>query len=172
MRAHAHVHVSIIIKKAMLRNFKPDYVCYFDGACTPKNPDGDMGSGSVVIDNHTGKIIFELAMFYPRSDYEKTTNNIAEYLGLIHVLDFFIKNKITRKRILINGDSMLVAKQMSGSWGIHEGAYKEYALMAKQQAKHLRSELHNKMISWWIPREQNAYADKLSKQIKSEETYS
>ena len=127
-----------------------NYKCFFDGACEPKNPGGKIGAGVFVTD---GEQIFEKSIYKPANP--KNTNNIAEYLAFIRVLEL-MKNK-TDCKIEIFGDSMLVINQMNGEWQIKSGAYREYALKAKPLLEELKKK--NAVIIAWIPRDQNEKAD-------------
>lgn len=131
-----------------------EYVCYFDGACEPKNPGGNMGVGAVIMK--------EDEVFYQISDYvpanPKNSNNVAEYMAFIYLLNYFIDNNLTDKRIVMYGDSMLVVQQMCGSWRIKEGRYVEYAKIAKSKLAGFKN-----LNIYWIPREENKLAHNLSK---------
>jgi len=127
-----------------------NYKCYFDGACEPKNPGGKIGAGIFITD---GVNDFADNIFVDAGP--KNTNNIAEYMAFIRVLEL-MKNK-TDSTIEIYGDSMLVINQMNGEWQIKNGAYKEYALKAMPLLNNLRKK--NGVVIKWIPREQNEKAD-------------
>lgn len=129
--------------------------CFFDGACYPVNPNGTMGIGCMVlIDKETD--VPHTQTFPPE---EGNSNNVAEYMALSWVLNFLIENNLTDKKIFIYGDSNLVISQMNRQWKIKKGLYFEYAmecfdLMNKFKDITLR----------WIPREENTWADNLSKE--------
>jgi ribonuclease HI len=127
-----------------------EYKCYFDGACEPKNPGGKIGAGVYITDGDK---------YYACNTHvdanPTNTNNIAEYMAFIMVLDL-MKNK-TGDKINIYGDSMLVVNQMNGEWQIKHGAYREYALKAKPLLENLKK--NNQVSISWIPREQNENAD-------------
>lgn len=127
-----------------------NYKCYFDGACEPVNPSGKIGAGVYITD---GESEHADSIFVPAK--KENTNNIAEYLAFIRVLEL-MKNK-SGDNIQIFGDSMLVIKQMNGEWQIKNGAYKEYALKAIPLLNNLRKK--NEVFIKWIPREQNEKAD-------------
>lgn len=137
-----------------MKKYQKTYYCYFDGSCTPINPNGKMGTGVYIVSENN--------KFEDSKTYEAkigNTNNVAEYLALIRILKLLKKK--TRCHIQINGDSNLVINQMRGIWQIKEGMYKPYA----EQAKELLTELKkkNEIELRWIPREQNWKADELSK---------
>jgi ribonuclease HI len=116
-----------------------------------------MGFGAVVTEN--GGIIWRAAgMSSPDGDRGPTSNNIAEYAGLLALLDYFIEAGLTDCEIEVRGDSKLVIEQMTGNWRIGEGLY----VQAARQAQRLASQFSN-LRFLWIPREHNHLADALSK---------
>lgn len=131
-----------------------EYVCYFDGSCEPDNPGGNMGVGAVILKEDNP--IFEKSDYIP-AKYENS-NNVAEYMAFIHILDYLIDNDLCKSRIVVYGDSMLVVQQMNGNWWIKEGRYVQWA----QKAKAKLAGFTNISI-YWIPREDNQIADDLSK---------
>ena len=87
------------------------------------------------------------------------TNNEAEYLGLIHALDWIIANQqnLDFTRISFYFDSQLIARQMDGS-------YKVKALNLKkiyQEAKEKERKIKAKITYNYLPRERNFLADSL-----------
>lgn len=84
------------------------YVLFFDG-CAKGNP-GFAGSGAVMYKDDEE--------IWSKSEYlEKQTNNYAEYCGLIMGLQYAVEKEI--KNLIVNGDSMLVIKQMTGAYKVH-----------------------------------------------------
>jgi len=84
-----------------------------------------------------------------------TTNNVAEYSGLVaglrkaHELD-------PQAKIHVKMDSKLVVEQMSGRWQIKHPDMRELA-------KEARSIHPMELITFqWIPREENSHADRLA----------
>jgi ribonuclease HI len=141
----------------MMEN-KDYYVAYFDGCCEPTNPGGNMGIGAFIL-NPERKRIFERSEYIPASNLNfKTSNNVAEYLGVISLLTYFMNNNLHNEKIIICGDSKLVINQMSGTWNCNGGVYEKYyrkALLIRKQLTNVRFE--------WIPRDKNGPADELSK---------
>jgi ribonuclease HI len=130
---------------------------FFDGATWP-NPGGPAAAGALV--KRDGVTVFRTCSYL--GDYQ-TTNNVAEYSGLILILNYLIQESIS-ETATIYGDSNLVIQQMLGNWEIKEPTLKKprwYASHAKQ-AKALAKPLNLKFQ--WIPRELNTEADKLSNQ--------
>lgn len=131
-------------------------IAYFDGACQPINPGGNMGIGVFIqLDNghnhHISYCIFA-------SEFEtQTSNNIAEYLALNSALEYFIEHKMQDLPIGIIGDSQLVIKQMIGEYGANSGLYIPHYRRAQELAEQFAN-----LSFRWVPREQNAIADGLS----------
>ena len=136
----------------------PVYRAYFDGSCGPRNPGGTAAYGAVIF--RQKERIWKCSEVYhpPPGKERETSNNLAEYLGLIAILEQFIHIEAQHELIMVYGDSNLVIQQMLGRWKIKEGIYEPFA----QRAKILTSEFSN--IGWqWIPRGQNTIADGISK---------
>ena len=111
------------------------------------NP-GPAAYGCVVRDGTTGQLLAERAEYLG-----VTTNNVAEYTGLLTGL--LLCASLGDVRVDVRMDSKLVVEQMTGGWKIkHENMR---ALAAKARAAlnpaHVRYE--------WIPRERNRDADRL-----------
>ena len=89
---------------------------------------------------------------------ESSTNNVAEYVGLINLLRHLIENNLTNQVICIYGDSQLVINQTNHKYRVKS----ERLLSYFNETKMLLSQFENISIRW-IPREKNNEADKLSK---------
>jgi ribonuclease HI len=143
-----------------IMNERSGYRAFFDGACEPINPGGTASYGAIVY--RRKRVIWECSAVYdpPEGRRRETTNNVAEYLGLHAVLDFFISKDLTSEDILVQGDSKLVIEQCFGNWKIHiKGRlYESLALQARKKRR-----LFTNLQANWIPREENTEADKLSK---------
>jgi probable phosphoglycerate mutase len=117
------------------------------------NP-GPAAYGATVSEN--GKIVAELFEFIGTA-----TNNVAEYSGLIAGLHYV--NKLDpAARIEVAMDSKLVVEQMSGRWQIkNEGM--------RTLAKTARDAHDPSLVTYrWIPREENAHADRLANKALDE----
>ncbi|MFM8621145.1 MAG: bifunctional RNase H/acid phosphatase [Candidatus Nanopelagicaceae bacterium] len=117
------------------------------------NP-GPAAYGATVSEN--GKVIAELFEFIGTA-----TNNVAEYSGLIAALHFV--NKLDpAAEIEVAMDSKLVVEQMSGRWQIKNEGMRALAKTAIQA--------HDaKLVKYrWIPREENAHADRLANKALDE----
>jgi ribonuclease HI len=129
------------------------YKCYFDGACEPTNPGGTIGAGIYITDG-----VNEFADNFRVPANPKNTNNIAEYMALIKLME--LMSDKTECKIEIFGDSMLVVNHMNGKWKMGGGAYMEYALKAIPLLLALKQ--RNEVTLNWIRRELNEKADEQS----------
>src|SRR5215471_982078 len=136
----------------------PVYTAYFDGSCGPMNPGGTAAYGVVIM--REGQPIWVCSkLFHPEKGKEReTSNNLAEYCGLIAILEHLIDLGAQQEPIMVYGDSELVIYQMFGHKKIKSGIYVPYALKAKKLCQ-----LFSNLSGQWIPREQNTVADALSK---------
>lgn len=129
-------------------------VCFFDGCCEPRNPGGNMGVGAVIFKN--GVKVNTHSGFMPAKN--TNSNNVAEYAALEWILETLLEQGLSDQPILIYGDSKLVIEQMRGAWRIKDGFYVQKALACQQLLKNFRN-----IKLQWIPRDENCYADDLSK---------
>jgi probable phosphoglycerate mutase len=114
------------------------------------NP-GPAGYGAVVRDAVSGEVLAEAA-----ESLGVTTNNVAEYRGLIAGLTKAAEiapDADVEARL----DSKLVVEQMSGRWRIKHPDMKPLALEARKLASRFPSIRYT-----WIPRERNKHADRLA----------
>lgn len=113
------------------------------------NP-GPSGSGAVVIDDASGEIVAEVALFGGIA-----TNNVAEYKGMIGGVRRALELD-PGCELLIRMDSKLVVEQMSGRWKIK---HPDMAVLASEA----RSLLAGTTVRFeWIPRGENSRADALA----------
>jgi ribonuclease HI len=127
-------------------------VLFTDGGCLP-NP-GD-GAGAWVL-RRNGQILSSRASYIGR-----TTNNVAEYTGLIYGLEAALDLGIDR--IEVYSDSRLIVEQVNGRWQVRAIHLKELHDKAKRLLARFRS--------WtldWIPRLMNAEADELANEAARE----
>ncbi|PND59117.1 bifunctional RNase H/acid phosphatase [Mycobacterium sp. ENV421] len=94
-----------------------------------------------------------------------TTNNVAEYRGLIAALEE--ARRLGADEVAVSMDSKLVVEQMSGRWKVKHAAMAEL----HQQARALASTFDS-VTYQWIPREQNSYADRLANEAMDREQQS
>lgn len=121
------------------------------------NP-GPSGSGAVVIDGDTGRVITEISTFGGVA-----TNNVAEYRAVIAGLkEAFRRNP--EANITVRMDSKLVVEQMSGKWKIKHPDMQVLGIEVQKL-------ISGKSVTWvWIPREQNSRADALANEAMDNET--
>ena len=124
---------------------------FFDGLCRPENPGGVATYGYVIYQE--GKTV--------KSGYGVVgsgagmTNNVAEYSALEHAAEWVHRHG-GDDEIVIKGDSQLVIHQMNGTWQVKSETSKKFV-------PEIRRLLAGKKTHFtWIPREQNAEADRLS----------
>ena len=124
------------------------YSLYCDGA-SRGNP-GLSGCGGALY-RPDGEPLCEYRHFLG----ERSTNNEAEYMGLIKGL--FIAQRADVRHLRVRADSTLIVQQSKGDWAVHA----EHLLPYVRQAQALLE-----AFDWWelqqIPREQNRAADRLS----------
>lgn len=84
-----------------------------------------------------------------------TTNNVAEYRALIAGLEE--ARRLGANEVDVSMDSKLVVEQMAGRWKVKNAGLAEL----NQQARALASTFDSASFQW-IPRGQNAYADRLA----------
>lgn len=121
---------------------------WFDGATKESNP-GLRGIGGV-LKGPAGERI-EIS-----EEIGSGTNNEAEYAALMAVLDAAVEAKVDN--LVVHGDSQLVVRQVNGEWFIKE---KNLVPMCKTVLD-LKAQIPNVTLRW-IPRDENAEADALSK---------
>lgn len=129
--------------------------CWFDGCCEPVNPGGHAAYGALI---DTGSKQLKEGKYIGHG--EGISNNVAEYSGIIRILEYLKEHNLQNEEIIIYGDSKLVIEQMKGKWKINQGAYVPYALKARQ----IDVDFPN-VTYIWIPREQNTVCDDLSKDV-------
>lgn len=120
---------------------------YFDGGA--RNNPGPAGYGVHVVDDQ-GTVLAEL-----HGSLGISTNNIAEYHGLIAALQWAVENNVAR--LTVKGDSLLIIEQMRGNYKVKNEGLKPLYLQARMlvmQIGDVRFE--------HVPREQNKDADRLS----------
>jgi probable phosphoglycerate mutase len=113
------------------------------------NP-GPAGYGAVVFDAGTGEVLAER-----KEGIGETTNNVAEYRGLIAGLT--AARGLGADTVAVRMDSKLVIEQMSGRWQVKHPAMQPLNAEARQLAAGFDS-----VTFEWIPRERNKHADRLA----------
>ncbi|HEY3978851.1 MAG TPA: bifunctional RNase H/acid phosphatase [Streptosporangiaceae bacterium] len=116
------------------------------------NP-GPAGYGALVTDGQTGEVLAER-----HESLGVTTNNVAEYSGLIAGLRAAAE-LAPGADVQVRMDSRLVVEQMSGNWKIKDANLRVLAASAREVSDQL-----GRVSYSWIPRAQNARADRLANQ--------
>jgi ribonuclease H / adenosylcobalamin/alpha-ribazole phosphatase len=117
------------------------------------NP-GPAGYGALVTDADSGEVLAELS----ESLGTTTTNNVAEYSGLLAGLRAAAE-LAPGADVDVRMDSKLVVEQMSGRWQIKDPNLRDLAAQAREAASRLR-----RVSYTWVPRARNARADRLANQ--------
>ena len=120
------------------------------------NP-GPAGYGAVVRDADSGEVLAERS-----ESLGTTTNNVAEYSGLISGLET-AADLAPGADVHVKMDSKLVVEQMSGRWQIKHPALRPLATRAGEAARRL-----GRVTYEWVPRARNTHADRLANQAMDE----
>jgi ribonuclease HI len=120
---------------------------YFDGGAR-SNP-GPGGYGVYIVDDQ-GTVLAELS-----GSLGVTTNNIAEYTGLIAALQWAVDHDV--KSIAIKGDSQLIIEQMRGNYKVKNEGLKPLYLKARMLVMQIGD-----VTFEHVRREHNKEADRLS----------
>lgn len=91
-------------------------------------------------------------------DSESATNNVAEYQGAIAALEY-LRRRGFAGPVVVLGDSELLIRQMRGEYEVRSDRLRPYHTHLRALADALGEVRFD-----WIPREENARADALSKQ--------
>lgn len=124
------------------------HTLFFDG-CSKGNP-GKGGAGAVLYDSEHKEI--DICKSYVG---DSVTNNMAEYIGLIIGLEKAVQLGIVD--LSVNGDSLLVIRQMKGEYKVNAPSL----LPLYKKAKELAIAFHTISFSH-VYREDNKRADQLS----------
>lgn len=126
---------------------------WIDGLCEPINPWGAACLGYVIKRNGAeidkGSDVIGVG--------QGMTNNVAEYTALIRALERVRELKLGKEEIIVRSDSKLVVNQMKGEFKVKA----RLLLPLYTKAKILANGLD--ITFKWIPREENAEADELSR---------
>lgn len=147
MMRSSFTNFTALLQKQKTRVFpKAEYLMKFDG-CSKGNP-GTAACGAVLYHND-----IEIWCGSKFLGYNET-NNYAEYMGLIIGLEKAIELNI--RELAIEGDSMIVIKQMNGEYKVKSSNISEL----NKQAMKLKIKFNNISFSH-IYRENNKRADEL-----------
>jgi ribonuclease HI len=125
-------------------------VIYVDGLSEPRNP--GIGTYGYVIYDGAEK----LAEGEGLAGYD-VTNNYAEYTALVEALKR-LRTLSVKGSIIVKSDSQLLVGQMEKGWNVKGGGYVARLIEARNLLRELGS-----VTFEWIPREENAEADLLSR---------
>lgn len=123
----------------------------FDGA-SKGNP-GPSGFGAVLYDGTSNREVGRLWKYLS----DNSTNNQAEYMGLIAGLQLALK--LGYDTVEVQGDSKLVVHQVLGDWKVKNqglAPYNRFAVKLKDRFRHFKARQ--------VPRAMNSVADALSNQ--------
>jgi ribonuclease HI len=148
MGFNSHDLLCFVAEKELLTSM---ITIFFDGLCRPRNPGGVATYGYVIYQD-TEKVNSGYGVVGSGAGM---TNNVAEYAALKHAVEWVCRNT-TGDEIVIKGDSRLVIHQMNGTWQIKSETSKKFV------PEILRLLEGKKTRFIWIPRKQNAEADRLS----------
>jgi ribonuclease HI len=127
---------------------------HFDGACQPPTGPGIAAWGYTIEGPGFDEEDCGLAT---RPYSEHSTNNVAEYVGAIRALEWLHAAGF-RGSLVVSGDSQLVIRQMLGEYEVRTEHLRAYHDRLAQLAREFVA------VTWqWVPRDQNARADALSK---------
>lgn len=128
---------------------------YCDGGSRSNPGPSGLGVAGYYIDVDSNKeCIYEKGVFL-----ENCSNNFAEYLALIHGLNYAMQSDY--KNIEFYSDSKLIVEQVNGRWKVKSCDLKDLALSAMNRIQQLRK--HGCQVTvTWIPREKNVHADSLA----------
>jgi len=124
-------------------------IIYADGG-SRGNP-GVAGSGTVIYDASGQRILREIVYVVGT----KSTNNVAEYNGLLRGLEAATEMGATEVEFYM--DSKLVVEQINGRWKIKHPDMQKLALRAREHINGFST-----FSLDWVPRAKNKVADALS----------
>lgn len=134
-------------------------VVHFDGACEPARGGGVATFGYVVegVGLHHEESGLAVRPYSPHA-----TNNVAEYVAAIRALEWLLRHGFAGE-VVLSGDSQLLVRQMHGEYAVRADHLKAYHEHLRQLAARFRRAEFR-----WVPREENARADALTKQALAE----
>jgi ribonuclease HI len=135
----------------------PEYYLYFDGACSPVNPGGVatfgwrlLGADGRVVASDQGEVCRGPG----------ATNNVAEWHALLRGLRF-LADRGWKGRLRIHGDSLLVINQLNRRWRCRQEGLRR----CRDECLRLLAGIVWEAV--WVPREDNAEADALTRRAPS-----
>ncbi|MGQ9759285.1 MAG: ribonuclease HI [Candidatus Methanomethylicaceae archaeon] len=136
-------------------------ILMFDGLCEPYNPGGIATYGFVVYQD--GRKMHKEGGFVGAGMLgHDVSNNVAEYTALIRGMEYLLKIGY-RGPLKVKGDSLLVIRQMRGEYAVRARRLVNLYAMAKDLTKNFED-----VVFEWVPREENAEADRLCRNAYKE----
>lgn len=132
---------------------KPAVTVYCDGLCEP-NPGGIATCGWVAFDG--GGLLHRHSSVVCRGS--GATNNVAEYGAVISALGWLLANGYASRRTVVHSDSQLLVYQLAGRYAVRSPNIVPLHAQVADLARAFRE-----VVFRWIPREENAEADALSR---------
>jgi len=134
---------------------------HFDGACEPRNPGGVAAYGYVC---KVGLVVIGQGSGLACQPWtDNASNNVAEYMGMVMALEFLICHGYIGSEVVVKGDSGLAINQMNGNMSVRSDRIVPLHRRAKELAGKFRD-----ITFVWIPKEDNAEADSLSRRVCEE----
>lgn len=134
------------------------FVIHCDALCQPYNPHGVTTYGFIVQEDQ--RDVYTEAAYI--GEGEGQTNNTAEYWAVIRALTWSWKQRCFEQAIEIRSDSQLVIRQLRGEWAVKSPSVIPFYERA-MRGMHPFTALSLR----WVPREENARADALTRQAYS-----
>ena len=129
-------------------------VVHADGA-SRGNP-GDAAGGAVILDADSGALLVEVGVLCGVA-----SNNVAEYRAMIEAISVVHRLEVDGE-VLVRMDSKLVVEQMSGNWKVKHPDMQQLVKQAWATIDTLQVRFE------WVPREENALADKAANRALDE----
>lgn len=136
---------------------KTDITIYCDGLCEPVNPGGYACWAWVAFDDRGQQLAQDYGCLGRGAGM---TNNRAEYTALLQALDWAAA--AGHSGVHISTDSKLVVEQTNGRWNCNAPALQPMRDEAQRKLASIGATLE------WVPRDQNAEADALTRSAYAE----
>jgi ribonuclease HI len=127
---------------------------WFDACTEPINPGGHAAYGVLI--KVDGVTVLSEGKYIGHGPH--ISNNLGEYMGMLRILQELPKYP---GPAIIRGDSKLVIMQLNKQWKVNGGRY----FPVYQECVPLFEAERQRIRTIWIPREQNAECDRLSKKV-------
>lgn len=125
---------------------------FCDGLCEP-NPGGIATCGWLAYQSE------ELLNSHSSVVCRGATNNVAEYAAVISAMGWLLANGYANERTVVHSDSQLLVYQLAGKYAVRSPNIVALHAQALGLARMFRE-----VTFRWIPREENAEADALSRE--------